>query len=164
MNTFKKELESTVKIRFPDCDAFQHLHNSRYIDYMINAREDQLLESYGFDVYALAAQKGVGWVAAQSQISYLAPAMIMEEVTIQTRLLTATEKGLMLEARMWDRDKQVVKALLWTKLVHFDLSLRRSRLHSQELMEFFDQIVYPLEPGVSFDSRVNEIRQQYLSK
>ena len=43
MKQLEKTIESKVKIRFPDCDPFNHLNNSKYIDYIINAREDHLL-------------------------------------------------------------------------------------------------------------------------
>ena len=42
-----KQLESTTKIRFQDCDPFRHLNNARYTDYFMNAREDQLAQFYG---------------------------------------------------------------------------------------------------------------------
>lgn len=47
MKQLKKIIESKVKIRFPDCDPFNHLNNSKYIDYFINAREDQLIGNTG---------------------------------------------------------------------------------------------------------------------
>jgi acyl-CoA thioester hydrolase len=36
--SLEKVPESEALIRFPDCDPFNHLNNSRYIDYFINAR------------------------------------------------------------------------------------------------------------------------------
>lgn len=41
MEEQKKLLESKAKVRFHDCDPFNHLNNSRYIDYMVTARGDQ---------------------------------------------------------------------------------------------------------------------------
>jgi acyl-CoA thioester hydrolase len=64
MPELKKTLQSKMKIRFHDCDPFHHLNNSRYIDYIVTARGDQLLENYGFDIYELARKEGIGWVAA----------------------------------------------------------------------------------------------------
>jgi len=46
----EKLLTKLVKIRFQDCDPFNHLNNSKYIDYFINTREDQLLEYYGLEI------------------------------------------------------------------------------------------------------------------
>ena len=49
-----KEPESRVIVRFQDCDPFGHLNNSRYLDYLINARKDHLVAAYGFDIYERA--------------------------------------------------------------------------------------------------------------
>ena len=159
MPELKKIVESNMKIRFHDCDPFNHLNNSRYIDYIVTARGDQLIENYGFDIYKLAREKDLGWVSAQTQISYLSPAYLMEEVIIQTRLIGCTEKSLLLEAFMWDADKSNLKAVMWTKLVHFNLKTQRSHLHDEELMQFFRQILYPLETIMSFENRIHDLKQ-----
>ncbi|HRG10148.1 MAG TPA: acyl-CoA thioesterase, partial [Cyclobacteriaceae bacterium] len=59
----KKILTSTAKIRFHDCDPFNHLNNSRYLDYFMTARGDQLIEHYNLDIYKLAQQEFIGWVS-----------------------------------------------------------------------------------------------------
>ena len=51
-----KELESEVVARFQDCDPFGHLNNARYMDYLINAREDQLIHFYQINIYQHAEQ------------------------------------------------------------------------------------------------------------
>jgi YbgC/YbaW family acyl-CoA thioester hydrolase len=153
-----KILESKVKVRFHDCDPFNHLNNSRYIDYIVTARGDQLIENYGFDIYQLLQKQGVGWVSAQTQISYLQPAYLMEEITIQTRLIACSEKSLQVEALVWNNDKTELKAVMWGRLVHFNLITKRSQEHSEQLSQFFQSIVYPLEQQSDFDSRVKALK------
>lgn len=150
--------ESKVKVRFHDCDPFNHLNNARYIDYIVAARGDQLIENYGFDIYQLLQKQGIGWVTAQSQISYLHPAYLMEEITIQTRLIAFGEKSLLVEALVWNDDKTVLKAVMWGKLVHFSLITKKSQEHSPQLMQFFQSIVYPLEQQSDFESRVKALK------
>jgi acyl-CoA thioester hydrolase len=158
MSTLKKELESSQKIRFPDCDPFNHLNNSRYIDYMINAREDQLLDNYNFDVQQLALKQGIGWVSAQTQIAYLLPANLNEVVVVQTRLLMASERSLLFEALMWDQEKKILKSLMWARLVHYNIRERRSQAHAPDLMDFFKQILAPLTT-VNFEERVVQLKK-----
>lgn len=157
MTAFKKILESSMKIRFHDCDPFNHLNNSKYIDYIMTARGDQLLENYGFDIYKLGREKGIGWVSGFTQISYLKPAMLMEEVIIQTRLLYYSGKSLLFEAIMWDREKKIPKAVLWTKLVHFSVVTQKSHTHDAELMALFEKVVNPLHSEMNFETRVKNI-------
>lgn len=158
MKQLAKKIESKVKIRFPDCDPFNHLNNSKYIDYIINAREDQLLEFYDFDIYKLAQEKGLSWVVAQNQIAYLTPATLMETVTIQTQLIFCNEKTLVIEALMWDEDKTVLRAVLWSKFVHFNLKIKKSEIHSEELITLFKQIENPLNERIPFEKRVENLR------
>ena len=158
MKNVLREPESQARIRFPDCDPFHHLNNSRYIDYLFNAREDHLLTCYDFDIHHLAASRGIGWVCAHTQIAYLQPAVLNELVTIATRLLYAGEKSLLLEASMWDLGKNQLKSLMWSRLVHYNLRERRSQAHSPELADLFGQIVYPLPENRNFEERVSHLK------
>ena len=163
MDSLKKQLESRMKVRFPDCDPFNHLHNSRYIDYMITAREDQVLEHYELDLHRLALQQGIGWVSAKTEISYLKPAYLNELVTIETRVLHMSEKSLLFEALMWNEDKTVLKSVMWTRLVHYNIKTGKSQPHSAELLEFFGRVVDPLPAAAGFDERVAQLRSQLIS-
>jgi len=69
-----KELESIAYVRFQDCDPFQHLNNARYIDYFLNAREDQLIKFYDFSIFQYTKEANAGWVVTKTQIAYLYPA------------------------------------------------------------------------------------------
>lgn len=154
-----KILESQAIIRFPDCDPFGHLNNSRYIDYFINAREDQLRDNYGLDIYE---NREVSWVVAQQQIAYLKPANLMEKVTIQTQTMAFGPRFVEVEMRMYNENKSILKALLWAKFVHFDIRARKSAVHSDEFMAFFKKIVEPVKEE-KFEERVESIRMKQHS-
>ena len=159
MKEMKKIIESTMKVRFHDCDPFNHLNNSRYIDYIMTARGDQLLDNYDFDIYRIAREELVGWVTAQTQISYLSPAFLAEELLIQTQLISYNEKSLLFEAVMWNKEQTSIKAVLWGRLVHFHLGLQKSHQHSEKLMQFFEQVVNPLPTDIGFEERVKTLRK-----
>ncbi len=159
MDAFQKSAESKIKIRFPDCDPFNHLNNSKYIDYIINAREDHLLQFYNWDIHKLTREKGISWVVAQNQIAYLVPANLMETVTIQTRLIQFDERSLLMEAFMWNEEKTILKAVLWCKFVHVDLKTKKSLIHSEELLNFFKQIENPVVDTPSFENRIKNLKQ-----
>lgn len=158
MKPLEKVLESKVKVRFPDCDPFNHLNNSKYLDYFINAREDQVLEFYDFDIHKLAREKGLSWVVAQNQIAYMAPATLMETVLIESQLLSCQDKNLVVEALMWNENKTVLKAIIWTMLVHVNLRTQKSEVHSEELMQLFREVENPHKEKVSFEERVKSLR------
>lgn len=160
MVLLEKVLESRMKIRFHDCDPFNHLNNSRYMDYVMTARGDQVQEHYGLDIYKIAREEGLGWVSAQTQIAYLVPAYLMEEVVIQTQLTAFSGRSLSVEAFMWNADKSVLKALVWVRLVHYDLQAQKSHLHSMALMQLFEQVVNPPAAEMDFETRVRGLKNK----
>lgn len=159
METLSKTLESKVRVQYQDCDPFNHLNNSKYIDYIMGARTEQLYEQYGFNTSELAYKQSIGWVAAQNQISYFSPASWMELVTIETRLIHFTESSLLVEACMWDEHKTKLKCVLWAKLVHFNIQTQKSIKHSAELMKLFYEIHHPIENNPSFEERVKSFKR-----
>lgn len=152
------EPESKVLIRFPDCDPFNHLNNSRYIDYFINAREDHLQQHYGLNIYAYGKQHGKSWVVGQNQIAYLKPAMLMEAVVIKSTILELSDTDIMVEMTMWNKDKTQLKSVLWSRFVHFNLATQKRDTHSSELMEYFKPLVNAQHQGMTFEERVGQLR------
>jgi acyl-CoA thioester hydrolase len=141
----KKLLSSKAKIRFQDCDPFNHLNNARYIDYMINAREDHLVEHYQLDVFEIARTTGRAWVVASNQVAYISPAITMETVVIESQLIGAAAKSLQVEIKMWNEIHSKLKAVLWVKFIHVDLTSQKAVNHTDEFMQFADGIVLPVE-------------------
>ena len=145
MTTLNKAPESKRLIRFQDCDPYGHLNNSKYIDYMINVREDHLINEYDLNVFLMAHEQKRSWIVGQNEIAYLKPSLIMEEVVIQTRLINYTERFVQAEMVMYDAKKTHVKAVLWTKFFHFDFAVGRAATHSEKLMSLFEMVHMPTE-------------------
>lgn len=158
METLNKTLESKTRIQYQDCDPFKHLNNSKYIDYIMGARTEQLLDQYGINTSEIAYKQGIGWVAAQTQISYFYPASWMEIVGIETRLIQFSESSLLVEAFMWDEHKTKLKCVMWAKLVHFNIKTQKSNKHSEELMKLFNMVHFPIENNPSFDERIKSLK------
>lgn len=145
-------------IRFSDCDPFNHLNNARYIDYFINAREDQIMANLNFNIYHYAAQHGFGWVVGKNQIAYLKPANLMETVLIESVLLRLGEKDISVEMKMWNERKDKLKAVLWSTFVHINMKTQKPENHSQDLMDTFKPFEDPIGATITFDERVNQLR------
>jgi len=157
-----KILESKTKIRFQDCDPFNHLNNASYFNYLINAREDQLIANYDLDIYQHGKATGKSWVVGTHQIAYIKPAKLMETVTIDSQLIKYTEKTLWVEIRMWNEAKTELKAVLWSSFVHFNIIKQKSAIHDENLMMLFKEAILPLEAS-SFEERMKSLRAQKQS-
>ena len=136
-------LSSTAIIRFQDCDPYAHLNNGRYLDYFMNAREDQLWKTYDFNIYEYSRTTGLGWVVTQNQIAYIRPALLMEEVTIESQLTECKGKFLQVEMRMYDAERKL-KSLLWAQFIHVDIRQGRSAPHAEDLQRLFESICVPV--------------------
>lgn len=151
-----KILESKIRVRFQDCDPFNHLNNSSYIDYFFNAREDQLLRDYDIDIYRHAKETGKGWVVVSNQISYFKPALLTETVTIESQIVNFSPRSIQVELRMFDETKKQLKAVMWSKVVYFDIKSQRGAVHSEDFMKLFSEAHAPLE-AKTFEERMNNI-------
>ncbi len=156
-----KVLESKARIRFQDCDPFNHLNNAAYINYLINAREDQLIKHYGLDIYKLARTQGKSWVVGSNQIAYLKPAFLMEPVTIDSQLFHYGANELHVELRMWNHDKTEIKAVMWSSFVHFSLVEQKRIDHEAELMQLFEAVCLPLNAN-SFQERAAYLKAKNI--
>lgn len=150
-----KILSSTAIIRFQDCDPYSHLNNGRYLDYFMNAREDQVWKEYDFNIYEYSHKTGLGWVVTQNQIAYLRPATLMEEVIFESQIIESRPKFLQIEMRMYDKERKL-KSLLWVQFVHVDIRKAKAEAHSAELQELFDKLCVPLEEK-DFNVRLKQL-------
>ena len=157
MQVFPKVLRSEAIARFQDCDPYGHLYNAKYIDYFMNAREDQVLEAYGLNIYELGKTDGLGWVVGQNQIAYLQPVHIMEKVAITSSIVEVSPRAMTVEFQMLDAVSDRLKAFMWSRFVHFNLLRRESTTHSDKLMDMFGKVLCPVV-GSTFEERLRELR------
>ena len=153
--TSPKILTSKAIIRFQDCDPYAHLNNGRYLDYFMNAREDQVWAAYDFNIYDYSRNTGLGWVVTQNQIAYVRPALLMEEVNIESQLTESKPKFIQIEMRMYDKERKL-KSLLWVQLVHVDIRKAKSVEHAPELQTLFDLLHVPVEEK-DFNARLKQL-------
>lgn len=73
----------TFRVRTYECDAYGHVNNAVYLNYLEYAR-DLYLEHQGLDYQALVAS-GHGIFVAEAKLTYLSPALPGEELTMTTQ-------------------------------------------------------------------------------
>ncbi len=128
------QLQSFYIVRFNDCDPLGHLNNSRYLDYMLNAREDHLREYYGITLPDFYKQ-GLTWVVRNHEIQYIRPALYNEKVGIISRLITLADNYVDVEMLMMDEHLKTLKAILWTNFTCIDPQTGRKKQHTDAFME-----------------------------
>ncbi|TYA78559.1 acyl-CoA thioesterase [Seonamhaeicola marinus] len=157
MEQLPNVLESKTKIRFQDCDPFNHLNNGNYINYFINHREDELINGYNIDMHKMAKKTGKSWVSSSNQIAYLKPAYTMETVAIQSQLIAYNDTELRVEMRMYNEAKTEIKAVIWCGFVHFNLLTQKRDQHSEDLMHLFKTVHTPINVD-TFETRISQLK------
>lgn len=159
----KKILKTKVKIRFQDCDPFNHLNNSKYIDYFLNARQDQLAEHYKIDIFENIETLGKSWIVTSNQINYIRPAHTLENVVIKTQLVQYTNTTVVAEMKMWNENETELKAIMWSKFTYYNLKSKRISNQSEELMEIYKVVLTPIKQS-SFEERCTNIIKDLRAK
>ncbi|MCR5887481.1 acyl-CoA thioesterase [Hymenobacter sp. J193] len=155
--------ETTHRIYFQDCDMLGHLNNARYLDYFLNAREDQVAQHYALNMGQLAREQNAGWVITKHHISYLRPARQGETVRIRTQLIHFDNSNLVVEMQMLSQDGLRLKAVLWSEMAYVQVSTGTRTDHSDEMMDMLesldvDDVNYDVD---GFDERVKALRKEF---
>ena len=77
--------ETAITVRPDDIDMNNHVHYSRYLDYILMARYDQMKKDYKVSMEEFVAQ-GYSWVASEVTIQYKRPILLQESVTVRTQV------------------------------------------------------------------------------
>ncbi len=75
--------ESEVTVRPDDIDMNNHVHNARYLDYVLAARYEQMEKCYGMSMEKFTA-RGFGWVVNTCFIKFKRPLVMGETVRVRT--------------------------------------------------------------------------------
>ncbi|MBS0630585.1 MAG: acyl-CoA thioesterase, partial [Verrucomicrobia bacterium] len=71
MDVFSK-FETELAVRPDDIDLYQHVHSTRYLDYVLAARFEQMEKNYGLSMQAFA-DRGLGWFMNAAADDYKLP-------------------------------------------------------------------------------------------
>ena len=152
------EITSTTKIRFGDCDPLGHLNNVKYLEYMLNAREDHVESFYGFTYEDYIKKTGCYWVTIQNEIAYLKEVRANVEVKISSKTIEINDRISKVEILMTNLEGTIVHAVLWITVIYFDLKKRQSTAHPEEVIELFNKHLVTLEQK-DFHSRAAVLRR-----
>lgn len=75
-----------MQVRPDDIDMFRHVHSSRYIDYVLAARYDQMRRCYGMPMEEFL-QNGFGWVIVATYMEFKRPLKLGDYFVVRTQLV-----------------------------------------------------------------------------
>lgn len=154
-----KEISTTVKIRFSDCDPIGHLNNVKYIEYMLNAREDHVESFYGFTYEEYTRQTGCTWITIQNEIAYLKEVRYNAKVQISSKTIEVGDRISKVEIVMKSEDGKTIHSVLWITVIYFNMKTRTSEIHPPETRAKFEKFLVNIEQK-DFQSRISYFRKQ----
>ncbi|MEO6181961.1 MAG: acyl-CoA thioesterase [Verrucomicrobiota bacterium] len=78
-----QKFETSLQVRPDDIDMNQHVHASRYMDYVLAARYDQMERCYKMAMEEFI-QHGFGWFVATAHVEYKRPLGLGEHFIVRT--------------------------------------------------------------------------------
>lgn len=76
---------SEIPVRPDDIDMFQHVHNSRYLDYIQAARYDQMINCYKMSMEEFMIM-GFGFVVKRAELNFKRPLIMGDVMKISTQV------------------------------------------------------------------------------
>jgi len=76
---------SEIPVRPDDIDMFQHVHNSRYLDYIQAARYDQMVRCYKMSMEEFLIL-GFGFVVKKAELNFKRPLIMGDLMLISTQV------------------------------------------------------------------------------
>jgi acyl-CoA thioester hydrolase/thioesterase-3 len=77
------KFETEMQVRPDDIDMYQHVHSSRYMDYVLAARFDQMERCYKMPMSEFQ-KRGYGWFMAATQMNFKRPLGMGDRFVVRT--------------------------------------------------------------------------------
>jgi len=116
--------ETEIFIRPDDIDMNNHVHNSKYLDYVLAARYDQMIKDYKFsmdDFHKL----GYNWVVSNVNIDYKRSLKLTDKISVKTRY--DSYSGAQCKINFWIEKKENNKLASEGYIIYTMISIKSGR-------------------------------------
>ncbi|MGA7838843.1 MAG: thioesterase family protein [Ignavibacteriaceae bacterium] len=77
--------ESEIKIRPDDIDLNNHVHNTKYLDFVLAARYEQMINNYKMSMEEFHGL-GFNWFVSATYIEYKRALMLGDKISVRTQI------------------------------------------------------------------------------
>ena len=124
---------SEFKVRPDDIDMFNHVHNSKYFDYVLAARYEQMEEYYGMSMEHVLEQ-GYGWVVKTAYVDYKRPLGLGDLFLVETGIVELLDRGCKVEFTITNRKTNKICCDGWFDYVLINTETGRSMKVTEEMI------------------------------
>ncbi len=124
---------SEFRVRPDDIDMFNHVHNSRYFDYVLAARYEQMERDYKMPMEEFL-QLGCGWVIRTAHVDYKRALTLGQEFTVTTGIESINSKGCRVQFSIRVKISGKVACDGWFDYVMIDLSTGKAKAVTDDMI------------------------------
>lgn len=116
--------ESEIKIRPDDIDLNNHVHNTKYLDYVLAARYEQMINNYRMSMKEFH-DLGYNWVVSATYIEYKRSLLLGDKILVRTQVDGVN--GAQSKVKFWIVKKENEKVAAEGYLLYTMISLKSGR-------------------------------------
>jgi len=131
-----KTYESELRVRPDDIDMYNHVHNSKYFDYVLAARYDQMERCYGLGMDKFIA-RGYGWLVRTVYMDYKRALKMSEYFLVRTGIESIDEKKCRVHFEILNKATNKTSCDGWFDFVMIDLKTGKGILIPQDVIEHY---------------------------
>ena len=114
-----------MEVRPDDIDMFQHVHASRYHDYVMAARFEQMKRCYKMSMEDFLA-RGLGWFVQTAHLEYKRQLGMGEKFVVRTRVGEILATGVRVEFEILKLPTRKIACSGYFNYALIDMSTRRA--------------------------------------
>jgi YbgC/YbaW family acyl-CoA thioester hydrolase len=128
--------ESELRVRPDDIDMFNHVHNSKYFDYVLAARYDQMERCYGLSMESFI-ERGFGWLVRSVYMDYKRALKMSDYFLVRTGIKTIDAKKCKVHFEIISKATGKISCDGWFDFVLIDLKTGKGVLIPQDVIEHY---------------------------
>ncbi|MBX2991603.1 MAG: acyl-CoA thioesterase [Bacteroidetes bacterium] len=130
--------ESELIVRPDDIDMNNHVHNSKYLDYVLAARYDQMGRCYGMPMDEFL-KNGWNWYQKAFFIEFKRAVTLADRVIVQTWLDSFDKADVKVGFQIFKKEPRKVAAEGYFISTMIDMKTGRALIIPQEIIEHYTQ-------------------------
>ncbi|MCC8410280.1 acyl-CoA thioesterase [Mucilaginibacter sp. UR6-1] len=131
-----KIFETELRVRPDDIDMYKHVHNSKYFDYVLAARYDQMDVNYGMSMEAFM-ERGLGWLVQTVHINYKRALKMGDTFLVRTGIEDISSKSCRVKFTILNKANGKVSCDGWFDFVLIDLDTNRGVQIPADVIEHY---------------------------
>jgi YbgC/YbaW family acyl-CoA thioester hydrolase len=131
-----KTFETEHRVRPDDIDMYNHVHNSKYFDYVLAARYEQMDTCYGMSMEQFI-ERGFGWLVRTVYIDYKRPLKMSDYFLVRTGIESIDEKKCRVHFTISGKANNKICSDGWFDFVMIDLKSGKGVLIPPDVIEHY---------------------------